>query len=164
MTGNSAEIWVILLAPFFGLPIPLLPVHILWINLVTDGLPALALAAEPSEKDIMKRKPRKTNESIFSGGLGFQVIWVGILIGLLTLGVQWYELNNGDKDWQTIVFTVLCFSQLWNVMAIRSETRSLFSQGLFSNKPLLGSVLLTVLLQMFIIYIPQLNIFFTQSH
>ncbi|HLG39621.1 MAG TPA: HAD-IC family P-type ATPase, partial [Chitinophagaceae bacterium] len=74
MTGNSAEIWTIFLAPFFGLPIPLLPVHILWINLVTDGLPALALAAEPAEKGIMKRKPRKPNESIFSGGIGLHVI------------------------------------------------------------------------------------------
>lgn len=160
MTGNSAEIWTIFLAPFFGLPIPLLPVHILWVNLITDGLPALALATEPAEKDIMKRKPRKTNESIFSGGLGLHVIWVGVLIGLVSIGVQWYEINADDKNWQTIVFTVLCFSQLWHVMAIRSETRSLFSQGLFSNKPLLGAVLLTVILQLIIIYVPQLNSFF----
>lgn len=160
MTGNSAEIWTIFLAPFFGLPIPLLPVHILWINLVTDGLPALALAVEPAEKDIMKRKPRKTNESIFSGGLGLHVIWVGVLMGLLSIGVQWYEINTNDKNWQTIVFTVLCFSQLWHVMAIRSETRSLFSQGIFSNKSLLGAVAITVLLQFIIIYVPQLNSFF----
>lgn len=160
MTGNSAEIWTIFLAPLFGLPIPLLPVHILWINLVTDGLPALALAAEPAEKDIMKRKPRNTNESIFSGGLGLHVIWVGVLMGLLSIAVQWYEINTGDENWQTIVFTVLCFSQLWHVMAIRSETRSLFSQGLLSNKTLLGAVVLTVLLQLSIVYIPQLNGFF----
>jgi Ca2+-transporting ATPase len=163
MTGNSAEIWTIFLAPFFGLPIPLLPVHILWINLVTDGLPALALATEPAEKDIMKRKPRKTNESIFSGGLGLHVIWVGVLMGLLSIGVQWYEINTDDKNWQTIVFTTLCFSQLWHVMAIRSEIRSLFSQGIFSNKSLLGSVAITVLLQFIIIYVPQLNSFFHTS-
>lgn len=163
MTGNSAEIWTIFLAPFFGLPVPLLPVHILWINLVTDGLPALALAAEPAERDIMKRKPRKTDESIFAGGLGWHVVWVGILAGLLSIGVQWYEINIGDKNWQTIVFTVLCFSQLWHVMAIRSDTRSLFSQGLFSNKSLLGAVILTVLLQLMVIYVPGINDFFHTS-
>lgn len=160
MTGNSAEIWTIFLAPLIGLPVPLLPVHILWINLVTDGLPALALAAEPAEKDIMKRKPRKTDESIFSGGLGVHVIWVGVLMGLLSIGIQWYEINQGDKHWQTIVFTTLCFSQLWHVMAIRSETRSLFKLGLFSNKTLLSAVVITVLLQLATIYIPQLNSFF----
>jgi P-type Ca2+ transporter type 2C len=160
MTGNSAEIWTIFLAPLLGLPIPLLPVHILWINLVTDGLPALALASEPAERDIMKRKPRDTNESIFAGGLGFHILWVGILIGLLSIGVQWYELKINSGHWQTIVFTVLCFCQLWHVLAIRSDNRSLFRQGFFTNKPLLGAVILTVLLQLAVIYIPQLNKFF----
>lgn len=159
MTGNSAEIWVIFLAPLLGMPFPLLPVHILWINLVTDGLPALALAEEPAEKDIMKRKPRKTTESIFSGGLGIHVLWVGILIGVLSLGTQWYGLATGKEHWQTIVFTVLCFSQLWHVMAIRSDTRSLFSQGLFSNKTLLWTVLFTIGLQLLVIYMPVLNKF-----
>jgi Ca2+-transporting ATPase len=85
---------------------------------------------------------------------------VGLLMGLLSIGVQWYEISTGDENWQTIVFTTLCFTQLWHVMAIRSEIRSLFSQGLFSNKPLLWAVLLTVILQLVIIYVPQLNNFF----
>jgi Ca2+-transporting ATPase len=163
MTGNSAEIWTIFLAPFFGLPVPLLPVHILWINLVTDGLPALALAAEPAEKDIMKRKPRKTDESIFAGGVGWHILWVGILAGLVCIAMQWYEIKSESSNWQTIVFTTLCFAQLWHVMAVRSDTRSLFKQGFFSNKTLLGAVVATLLLQLAVIYIPSLNTFFHTS-
>jgi Ca2+-transporting ATPase len=160
LTGNAAEIWTIFLAPFFGLPIPLLPVHILWINLVTDGLPALALAAEKEEQDTMNRPPRKTGESVFAKGLGIHVMWVGLFIGLLTIGTQWYAMEHGMKNWQTMVFTVLCFSQLWHVMAIRSETRSLFRIGVWSNVPLILAVLLTVIMQFLIIYIPELGKFF----
>lgn len=160
LTGNAAEIWTIFLAPFFGLPIPLLPVHILWINLVTDGLPALALAAEKEEHDTMNRPPRKTDESVFAKGLGIHVMWVGLFIGLLTIGTQWYAMKNGMHNWQTMVFTVLCFSQLWHVMAIRSETRSLFTIGVWSNVPLILAVLLTVIMQFAIIYIPEVGKFF----
>lgn len=160
LTGNAAEIWAIVLAPIVGLPIPLLPVHILWVNLVTDGLPALALATEAEEKDLMQRPPRKPRESIFAHGLGTHILWAGLFIGLLTLGTQWYSINHTGTHWQTIVFTVLCLSQLWHVMAIRSETRSLFSIGLFSNKPLLLAVTGTVLLQLAVIYLPFLNSFF----
>ena len=159
LTGNTAEIWAIFLAPLVGLPIPLLPVHILWINLVTDGLPALSLAAERGEADIMKRPPRNPSESIFAYGLGIHILWVGILIGLLTVGTQAYTIHIADTHWQTIVFTVLCFSQLWHVMAIRSETKSLFSISLFSNKPLILAVLGTIALQLAVIYIPYLNKF-----
>ncbi|HKZ65622.1 MAG TPA: cation-translocating P-type ATPase [Chitinophagaceae bacterium] len=160
LTGNTAEIWAIFLAPLIGLPIPLLPVHILWINLVTDGLPALALAAEASEKDTMTRPPRHPDESIFAKGLGIHVLWVGIFIGIITVATQWFAIKTSDIHWQTMVFTVLCFSQLWHVMAIRSETRSLFKLGLLSNKPLLFAVLGTVLLQLAVIYIPFLTTFF----
>ncbi len=160
LTGNTAEIWTIFLAPLLGLPIPLLPVHILWVNLVTDGLPALALASEPAERDIMKRQPRPTNESIFAGGLGKHVLWVGILIGFVSLGAQKYFIEMGHDNWQTLVFTILCFCQLWHVLAIRSDTRSLFKIGLGSNRILTGAVILTVLLQLAIIYLPFLNVFF----
>ncbi|MEO5894033.1 MAG: cation-translocating P-type ATPase [Ferruginibacter sp.] len=160
LTGNTAEIWTIFLAPFVGLPIPLLPVHILWINLVTDGLPALALAVEQGEKDSMQLPPRKPGESVFAKGLGRHVLWMGILIGFITLATQWFAINVGDAHWQTMVFTVLCFGQLWHVMAIRSETESLFKLGLLSNVPLLLAVLGTVALQLAVIYVPYLNTFF----
>jgi Ca2+-transporting ATPase len=81
MTCNSAEIWTIFLAPLIGLPVPLLPIHILWINLVTDGLPGLALAAEKTEKDVMQRPPRSTGESLFAHGMAYHIAWVGLLNG-----------------------------------------------------------------------------------
>lgn len=157
MTSNSGEIWTIFLAPFLGLPIPLLPIHILWINLVTDGLPGLALAAEPAEKGIMERTPRHPKESIFANNLGIHIIWVGLLMGAVSLFSQAWSIRTGFAHWQTIVFTVLCLSQMGHVLAIRSETQSLFTQGVFSNKPLLGAVVLTFVLQMATIYIPFLN-------
>jgi len=157
LTGNSAEIWTIFLAPFFALPIPLLPIHILWINLVTDGLPGLALAAEPAEKKIMKRPPRHPGQSIFADGLGIHVLWVGLLLAALTIGIQAWAIHNHHPNWQTMVFTVLCLGQLMHVMAIRSEFDSLFRQGIFSNRPLVVAVAGTFLLQVAIIYLPFFN-------
>lgn len=160
LTGNSAEIWTIFLAPFFGLPIPLLPIHILWINLVTDGLPGLALATEPAEKKIMLRPPRNPGQSIFAGGLGIHVLWVGLFMAALTIGTQAYALFINDSHWQTMVFTVLCLGQLMHVIAIRSETVSLFRLGIFSNPALIVTVVLTFLLQLAIIYFPFFNTLF----
>ncbi|MBI5212297.1 MAG: cation-translocating P-type ATPase, partial [Nitrospirae bacterium] len=157
MTSNSGEIWTIFLAPFLGLPIPLLPIHILWINLVTDGLPGLALAAEPAEKGVMQRPPRHPQESIFAHGLGGHIIWVGLLMGFVSIFTQAWSIKTGHAHWQTMVFTVLCLSQMGHVLAIRSERESLSSQGLFSNKPLLGAFALTFALQMATIYVPFLN-------
>ena len=157
MTGNSGEIWTIFLAPFLGLPTPLLAIHILWINLITDGLPGLALASEPSDSNIMKRKPRNPQESIFSNGLGMHILWVGFLIGIATLGVQAWALHEQLEHWQTMAFTVLCLSQLGHVMAIRSEKESLFTIGIFSNKPMLLALTVTIGLQLFIIYNPWCN-------
>jgi Ca2+-transporting ATPase len=157
MTSNSGEIWTIFLAPLLGLPIPLLPIHILWINLVTDGLPGLALAAEPAEKNIMKRPPRDPQESIFSHGLGAHIIWVGLLMGFVSIFAQAWALKTGHTNWQTIVFTVLCLSQMGHVLAIRSEKESLLSLGLYTNKPLWGAFALTFTLQMATIYVPFLN-------
>jgi len=163
MTGNSGEIWTIFLAPLVGLPIPLLPIHILWINLVTDGLPGLALANEPAEKNVMKLPPRKPNENIFAHGMGLHILWVGLLMGAVCLSVQAWAMNNNDPKWQTYVFTILCFSQMGHVMAIRSEHFFLFRQGIFSNLPLIGAVLLTFVLQLALLYIPFLQeVFSTQ--
>ena len=155
MTSNSGEICAIFLAPFLGLPIPLLPIHILWINLVTDGVPGLALAAEPGEKNIMCRPPRHPKESIFAKGLGPHIIWVGLLMGAVSILTQALFIDSSQTHWQTMVFTVLCLSQMGHVLAIRSEQESFFK--LRTNKPLLWAVLLTFALQMATIYIPFLN-------
>lgn len=159
VTTNSAEVWTIFLAPFLGLPIPLLPIHILWINLVSDGLPGLALAAEPAERDVMRRPPRPPGEGIFARGLGWHALWVGLLMAALTLGTQAAFVRAGAEQphWQTVVFTTLCFVQLGHVLVVRSERESLWRLGLFSNPLLLGAVLLTVALQLAIIYMPALN-------
>jgi Ca2+-transporting ATPase len=157
MTSNSGEIWTIFLPPFLGLPIPLLPIHILWINLVTDGLPGLALAVEPAEKGIMEKPPRHPKESIFAHGLGYHLFWVGLLMGSVSVITQAWFIRTGGTQWQTMVFTVLSLSQMGHVLAIRSDRESLFKLGLFSNMPLLGAILLTFILQMATIYVPMLN-------
>jgi Ca2+-transporting ATPase len=158
MSSNSGEIWTLFLAPFLGLPIPLLPIHILWVNLVTDGLPGLALAAEPSERHIMERPPRRPKESIFAHGMWQHMIWVGLLIGGLSIMTQASAYRPGQEtNWQTMVFTVLTVSQLFHVLAIRSEKDSIFTIGLMSNRPLLGAVVLTLGLQLAVIYTPFLN-------
>ncbi|HEY9490046.1 MAG TPA: cation-translocating P-type ATPase [Chryseosolibacter sp.] len=163
MTGNSGEIWTLLLAPFLGLPIPLQAIHILWINLITDGLPGLALASEGAEPNIMKRPPRQPKENIFAGGMAWHILFIGLLMGMVTLGMQWYAIHESDAHWQTMTFTVLCFSQLGHVVAIRSNTSSVFKIGLFSNKPMVIALLATISLQMLVIYLPFFNeVFKTQ--
>ena len=157
MTGNSGEIWTIFLAPLLMLPIPLLPIHILWVNLVTDGLPGLALAAEPAEQGVMQRPPRAPAESLFAGGMWQHILGIGLLLAGLCLGIQAWALSTENAHWQTMVFTVLTLGQMAHVLGIRSETEHLWQQGLTSNRPLLGAVLLTFALQMATIYVPFLN-------
>jgi Ca2+-transporting ATPase len=157
LTTNSGEIWTLFLAPFAGLPIPLLPIHILWINLMTDGLPALALSVEPAEGDLMKRPPRDPKESIFAHGLGIHAMWVGLLMGFTVLSVQAWSIHTGHAHWQTMVFNVLCLTQLGHVMAIRSEKESLFKIGIWGNKALLAAVLCSFAAQMATIYVPFMN-------
>lgn len=163
MTSNSGEIWTIFLAPLVGLPVPLLPIHILWINLVTDGLPGLALAGEGEEPDIMRRPPRHPEESIFAGGMSLHILWVGLLMGGVCLALQALSMHVLDAHWQTMVFTVLCLSQMGHALAIRSDYRSLFAQGVFSNRLLIGAVILTFALQMALIYVPALRPVFNTS-
>ena len=157
LTCNSAEIWTIFLAPLIGLPMPLLPIHILWINLVTDGLPGLALAGEKAERDIMKRPPRPSGESLFAGGMAYHILWFGLLMAGITLGIQAWAIHTENAHWQTMVFTVLSLSQLGHVLAIRSEREFLIRQGLFTNIPLLATVFFTFLLQLAVIYLPAAN-------
>jgi len=163
MSSNSGEIWTLFLAPFFGLPIPLLPIHILWINLVTDGLPGLALTAEPAESGIMKRAPRPPDENIFSHGMWQYITWVGLFIGGISIAAMAWAIYREVAYWQTVVFTVLTVSQLFHSLAVRSGRESLFKIGLFSNLPMLSAVMLTLALQMAVVYLPALNaIFHTQ--
>ncbi len=163
MSSNSGEIWTLFLAPFLGLPIPLLPIHILWINLVTDGLPGLALTAEPAEQGIMQRAPRPPEENIFAHGMWQHIIWVGLFIGGISIAAMAWAIERNVTYWQTIVFTVLTVSQLFHSLAVRSESASLLTIGVFTNLPMLAAVALTFILQLAVIYLPALNgIFYTQ--
>lgn len=163
MSSNSGEIWTLFLAPLLGLPIPLLPIHILWINLVTDGLPGLAFAAEPAERGIMRRPPRPPQENIFAHGMWQHIVWVGLFVGALSIASQAWAIGRGVEYWQTVVFTVLTISQLFHSLSVRAEVDSLLRIGLMSNPAMLGAVLLTVGLQLAIVYVPFLNdIFHTQ--
>ena len=159
-TTNSAEIALMLIAPLLGMPLPLLPLQILWVNLVTDGLPALALGVEPAERDTMRRPPFHPGESIFAGGMGAHIVWVGLLMAAVALGTGYWYWRGADEHWQTMVFTVITLSQLGHVLAIRSWRDSLFRIGVTSNKPLLAAVALMVVLQLAIIYLPTLQRFF----
>jgi Ca2+-transporting ATPase len=154
LTSNSGEIWVMLVASVAGLPLPLLPLQILWINLVTDGLPALALGLEPAERGVMHRRPYSPTENIFKRGMGRHIIWVGILLGLIPLGAGYWYFSAGDSTWQTVLFTTLTISQMGHAMAIRSERDSLFTIGVFSNRPLIGAIALTFVLQLAALYVP----------
>ncbi len=160
LATNAGEICLMLAAPLAGMPLPLLPLQILWLNLVTDGLPALALSVEPAEKNVMERPPHDPEESVFARGLGWHVVWVGMLMGILCLGVGYWYWSEGKEQWQTVLFTTLTFTQMAHVMAIRSEKQSLFRIGLLSNPMLLGAVVLTVALQLTLIYTPFLQAFF----
>jgi Ca2+-transporting ATPase len=165
MTSNFGEIVVMLVGPFVGLGLPLLPLQILWVNLVTDGLPGLALTQEPSEPDIMKRPPRDSKEQIFGRGLGIDVLWIGALMGAVSLGVGLWAFNfNHEFAWQTMVFTTLTIAQMGNALASRSESQTLLEAGVFRNKMMIGAVLLTFVLQLGVVYLPFLqDIFGTQS-
>ncbi len=152
LTSNSGEIYTMLLAPLFGLPLPLTAIQILWINLVTDGLPGLALSFEPSERNVMDRKPYAPNENIFGRGMARHILWVGLVMGVVSLLSGLFYHNADNVAWQTMIFTVLTLSQMGQAMSVRSDRESLFTLGLRSNKPLLGAVLFTLFLQLLVIY------------
>jgi Ca2+-transporting ATPase len=163
--SNIGEVITIAAAPALGLPsVPLIPLQILWMNLVTDGLPALALAVEPPEPDIMTRPPFNPKESIFDRGLGSYIIRIGIVFGILTIGLMEFSYNNPDATWQahwkTIVFTTLCLAQLVHALAVRSDNRLLIEMNFFSNPFLLGAVVVTALLQLVLLYVPPISQFF----
>ncbi|RPJ00583.1 MAG: cation-transporting P-type ATPase [Chloroflexi bacterium] len=165
LSTNAGEIVTMFAALIIGLRVPLLAIQILWINLVTDGLPAIALGFEPSEPDVMKHKPRPPKESIFAHGIGFHIIWVGTWIGITTLlGFVWALNRNGGEIFdpsddalavaRTVAFSVLALSQVFHVSAIHSGIAAFWQVPLWRNKLLLIAVITTALLQMLVVYEP----------
>ena len=162
LTGNAGEIVVMLTGPLMGMPLPLLPIQILWINLVTDGVPAVALGFEAAERDVMSRPPYNPREGIFARGLGWQILIMGLIIGLISLGTGYWFWNAGtdSKAWQTMVFTMLTFCQMAYALCVRKQTQSLFTQSWLSNPALLLAIGVTLTLQLILIYVPFFNAVF----
>jgi len=160
VAGNIGKVLVMLIAPFLGKPLPLLPLQLLWLNLLTDGLLGLGMGVENPEADTMKRAPFSPKEGVFSRGAGAQTIWVGGLIGALALGLGSWYFFTGRPEWQTMIFTSLAFMQVFQALASRSTKESLFKMGLLSNPLLAGMALLVVVLQLMVLYIPALANFF----
>jgi P-type Ca2+ transporter type 2C len=164
--SNIGEVLTIAAAPIMGLGgVPLSPLQILWMNLVTDGLPALALAVEPAEPNVMQRPPFSPRESIFSRGLGSYMVRIGIVFAILTIVLMnWaygYCQGTADPDrWKTMVFTTLCLAQMGHALAIRSNTQLSIQLNPLSNPYLLLAVGFTTILQLLLIYVEPLRNFF----
>ncbi len=156
LSTNSGEVLVILIATLVGMPLPLIAIQILWINLITDGFPALSLGVEPSEGGVMKRPPRSPKESIFAGGMTYHIVWVGILMMVGTLGIFEWGLDDGLPKARTLAFVTIALFQLWHVLTIHIEEDTAISKRFFANPYLLGAVALSVLLQMAVVYLPSL--------
>jgi P-type Ca2+ transporter type 2C len=157
IAGNLGKILVVVLAPFLGMPLPLLPLQILWLNLLTDGLLGLGLSVEPTESNTMQRPPIARESNIFGDGIGRQIFWVGFLIGLVALAVGYEAWQSNQAHWQTLVFTTLAFLQIGQALAVRSFRDSVFQIGPWSNKLLLSMVVLVFGLQLAVVYVPFLQ-------
>lgn len=165
--SNIGEVLTIAAAPII-LPmggVPLTPLQILWMNLVTDGVPALALAVEPAEPNVMKRPPFNPRESIFARGLGWYMVRIGVIFAILTIILMEWAFTHaqgyGDPDrWKTMVFTTLCLAQMGHAIAIRSNTQLTIELNPMTNPYVWGAVILTTILQLMLIYVPPLRAFF----
>jgi Ca2+-transporting ATPase len=163
LSCNTSEIAVMLLGPLLGMPLPLLPLQILWMNLVTDGLPALALGVEPAELNVMKRKPYSSKESIFGRGMAAFIIVLGVIMSLVALYVGAHSYKTGDPAWQTLLFTTLIFAQLALAVSVRSEESSIFRMGFFTNRSMVIAVVLTIVLQLAVVYLPFFQTIFSTT-
>jgi P-type Ca2+ transporter type 2C len=169
LSANFGEVFIVAGAMAFGilsgypLPIPFLPLQILWINLITDGVPALSLGFEPAERDIMKKKPRNPKESILHSSLLF-ILFTGFLMFIVTLCIFVWELYSGlssglpmsvvEQKARTMAFTTVIFFQMLFVLNCRFEKKSVFSESVFSNKRLIASILFSLALQVLVVYLP----------
>lgn len=171
VAGNIGKIAVMLLWPLvfylFNLPltqaVALLPLQLLWLNLLTDGLLGLSMGTEPAERSVMQRPPHSPQAGIFSGGMGLQTAWVGIVIGLLALVIGAAYYLQGYGQWQTMIFMTLSVLQIFQALATRSNTQSLFTIGVFSNRLMWGAIVVVVVLQLAAIYVPPISSVFLRT-
>ncbi len=156
---NAGEIMVMFVSPFLGMPLALLPAQLLWMNLVTDGLPALAIGVQPAEAGVMRRPPRRTDRGVFTRGMTAHIIWSSALMCAVSLGAGWHYWRAGDPAWQTMLFTTLTFSQLAQALTV-SPGRDFFAARALKNPKLLGAVALSAVMQTAVIYAPFMREFF----
>ena len=161
--GNIGKVLALVGGVVAGITTPLLPLQLLWLNLLTDGLLGLGLGVEPAERNVMRRPPVAANAGIFSGGLGAQIVRAGLVIGAVALAVGLYAYWAGNPGWQTMLFATLAFAQVWQAVGIRTGSESIFRAGLFTNLPLLGLAAAVIGLQLAAIYLPLLQNFLGTS-
>ncbi|MEW5905470.1 MAG: cation-translocating P-type ATPase [Elusimicrobiota bacterium] len=156
---NAGEILVMFVSPFLGMPLALLPAQLLWMNLVTDGLPALAIGVQPAEAGVMSRPPRRTDGGVFTRGMTAHIIWSSALMCAVSLGAGWHYWRAGDPAWQTMLFTTLTLSQLAQALTV-SPGRDLFASRALRNPKLLAATAASAAMQAAVIYAPFLREFF----
>jgi Ca2+-transporting ATPase len=163
--SNIGEVITIAASPLLGLVTPLTPLQILWMNLVTDGLPALALAVEPASPNIMRRPPFSPQESIFARGLGSYIVRIGIIFSIINItqmliAVRLDPLFGNTGSWKTMVFTTLCLAQMGHAISVRSSDHLTIEMNPLTNPYLWVAVTLTTIFQLMLIYVPPLRDFF----
>jgi Ca2+-transporting ATPase len=171
IAGNLGKVLVMVLVPLLTMinlgaglepiTIPLLPLQLLWLNLLTDGLLGVGLGVEPAETSTMQRPPIPPKSNIFSEGVGGQILRTGIIIGMISIAIGVFSWYQQDAHWQTMMFSGIAFAQMWQALATRSFKDSVFKSGLFSNMPMIFLILLVFAMQMSAIYIPFLQVFLT---
>ena len=162
VAGNIGKVLVMLVWPLLfvvagrplGEAVALVPLQLLWLNLMTDGLLGLSMGVERAERNVMRRPPQSPGAGIFSGGMGWQVLWTGLLIGALALGVGFWYYSAGLAQWQTVMVVTLASLQVFQALATRSATDSLLSIGVFSNRVMWAAVGVVVGLTLLAIYSP----------
>jgi Ca2+-transporting ATPase len=159
LRGNVGEIVLLFIASLIGLPLPLIAIQILWINLVTDGFPAVALGVDPKEPDVLDRPPRGTNESVFDTRIRFFIIGMAALMVATTLPLYWWMINTGAsvEYARTMIFSLVVAFELWSAFAARSEKYSLSKIGPFANRWLIIAVVSSIALQLVVVYVPFLQ-------
>lgn len=165
VAGNLGKILVMLLAPLLNMPMALLPIQMLWLNLLTDGLLGFGIGLEKAERNVMMRQPVPPDQGILGGKFGLQVVWMGCLIGLISFGLGAYTFfqSGPDGHWQSVFFTSLAVAQIFQVLAIRSSEDSVFRTGLFDNPALMGMILISLALQLVVVFVPWFQPFFHTS-
>jgi Ca2+-transporting ATPase len=163
--GNLAKVLVMLLAPLLGVRVALLPLQLLWLNLLTDGLMGLGLGMEPAEAGTMRRPPRSPKASLLDRDARRHILWVGVLIAAIALGVGFLYYEPGDKTWQTMMFTALAFTQIGHALGLRAAGENKrgwrsIAAALRANPAMLGLAVLTIVLQLAAVYVPFLDEFF----